>query len=809
MATPAQARVLTSHPAGVLVRPTMWRSLTLLILLAGQAQAEAPAPGTPPAPVVSTTPATAANVTPAQAQQVLDVLKDDKKRIEFTNTLETMAKALPATEPEPKPAAALPLAPNSLGAQLIDQVTDGLAEAGRQLSATVQSVNDLPVLQRWIAAQAADPTARKRIADAAWKLVVVMALGIAADAAAIRLLSRPWHRLAASVPSAEPDAVQADADALAEDAPEQSDADAQATALRVRRNRLDRAYGLLQRLPYVAGRLLLDLAPVAAFLLVTYVALGTQLGEPAVTRLVIDAVATAYLIARVMLCLMHMLVSPNQPRLRLVNVSDWMAQFIGRWTRRIAIVAVTGNAIARIGLLFGMYQVAYDSILKLTGLLVHLGLVVAVVQCRAPVARHLRAPKRATGLWAGLRNRFAQVWHIVAIFYILALWVVWALELPDGYTRLLHFFLVTTAVALAARLLAIIVLGTADRLLRVAPDTAARYPGLEERLKFYHPLLRQVLTAVIFALAGFAMLMLWGFQPENWFVPGRLGGRVLSAVLLIGVTMALAVVVWEGVNAAVERHLAQLTRSAQLARSARLRTLLPMLRTTLLVAILLVVALMVLSEVGVNIAPLLAGAGVVGIAVGFGSQKLVQDLITGLFLLLENAMQVGDVVTLGGLSGTVEALSIRTIRLRALDGSMHIIPFSAVTTVTNQTRDFSFALLDVSVGLNEEPGEVIPLLRDVAADMRADDDWRDLVCDDLDVMGVEKFIDTAWVLRVRLKTLPASRWAVARELNRRIKLKFDAEAIESPITSYKALANHAPPSAAPAEINPQPKEQVA
>ena len=121
-----------------------------------------------------------------------------------------------------------------------------------------------------------------------------------------------------------------------------------------------------------------------------------------------------------------------------------------------------------------------------------------------------------------------------------------------------------------------------------------------------------------------------------------------------------------------------------------------MLRTVLLVTIVLVVGLMSLSELGVNIAPLLAGAGVVGIAVGFGSQKLVQDLITGLFLLLENAMQVGDVVTLGGLTGTVEALSIRTIRLRALDGAVHIIPFSAVTTVTNQTRDYGYAVIDVS-----------------------------------------------------------------------------------------------------------------
>jgi moderate conductance mechanosensitive channel len=129
----------------------------------------------------------------------------------------------------------------------------------------------------------------------------------------------------------------------------------------------------------------------------------------------------------------------------------------------------------------------------------------------------------------------------------------------------------------------------------------------------------------------------------------------------IAVTVLLALVAWEFANAAIERHLARLTRESQAARSARLRTLLPMFRTTLLVTILVVTGLIVLSQIGVNIAPLLAGAGVLGLAIGFGSQKLVQDIITGLFLLLENTMQVGDVVSLGGLSGTVENLSIRTI----------------------------------------------------------------------------------------------------------------------------------------------------
>ena len=216
--------------------------------------------------------------------------------------------------------------------------------------------------------------------------------------------------------------------------------------------------------------------------------------------------------------------------------------------------------------------------------------------------------------------------------------------------------------------------------------------------------MRAALVGLLSVATGLALLEAWGYRPIGWFEEGQLGERLLSALTTSAITVLVAVVVWEAANAGVESKVASLTRAAQTARAARLRTLLPMLRTALLVTILIIAGLIVLSQVGVNIAPLLAGAGVLGVAIGFGSQKLVQDLITGLFLLLENTMQVGDVVTLAGLSGTVEYLSIRTIRLRALDGSVHIIPFSSVTTVTNQTRDFSYALIDLPIGLNEAAG---------------------------------------------------------------------------------------------------------
>ncbi len=261
----------------------------------------------------------------------------------------------------------------------------------------------------------------------------------------------------------------------------------------------------------------------------------------------------------------------------------------------------------------------------------------------------------------------------------------------------------------------------------------------------------------------------------------------MSSLVSIALTISLALLLWEGANAAIQRHLEKLSRDAKISQSARVRTLLPMLRTALLIVILVFVTLSVLSEIGVNVAPLIAGAGVIGIAVGFGSQKLVQDVITGIFLLFEDAVAVGDVVQLGGLTGVVEQLSIRSIKLRAVDGSLHIIPFSAVTSVTNQTRDFAFAVLDVSLDYAEDTDKVAEVLRAIASEMRQDPRWRPVIRDDLDVMGVDKLGDASVTLRVRLKTEPSQRWAVGREMNRRIKRRFEELGIDKPSPTQKLV----------------------
>ncbi len=798
-------------------------SRLLLLLLAGLAAWLAPtvaAAQAMPRPAAATAAPSApsaapAAVAPSQARQALDVLRDDRRRGELITTLEAIANAGPsagttaaAGTPAPEqPLSKLPLEPDSLGAELVTSVSAGLTDAGSQLVNSVRAVNDLPLLWRWLVGQVNDPDARARVFDASWKLAVVVGAGLFVEFAVRHLLGRVRASLtrAALSTAASPPPPDNPADHPADLALDPAGSGEHERSARARR--LNGALNAIRRLPLLLGRLLLDLVPIALFAVVGNILAGGWFGTVSTTKGAILLVVQCYVAARVVLALSEMLLSPAGTQLRLLHVSDWAAEFLTRWIRRVAVIGITGYAVAGVGLQFGMYRTAYDALLKLFALVVHACLVVAVLEARVPVARRIRARPSARGPWAILLNRLADTWHLIAIFYIVALWLVWAVELRNGYVRLVHFFVVTAGVLVASRLVAMVLLGGLDRA-RGLPGLALNVPGFEERATAYYPILRSILLMGISVATTITLLEVWGLGVFAWFEGNNLGRRSVSALLLIGTTVFLAVVVWECVNAAVELHLARLSRSAQLARAGRLRTLLPMLRTVLLVLIVLVVALMSLDELGVNIAPLLAGAGVVGIAVGFGSQKLVQDLITGLFLLLENAMQVGDVVTLGGLTGTVEALSIRTIRLRALDGSVHIIPFSAVTTVTNQTRDYGYAVIDVSVGLNEEPERIVDILKQSADGLRRDPRWQSIVLEPLDVMGVEKFVDLAWVMRVRMKTQPASRWAVARELNRRFKVTFDELGIESPFTSHRALSSTPGPADAP-EAEPQPTEHAA
>jgi small-conductance mechanosensitive channel len=479
------------------------------------------------------------------------------------------------------------------------------------------------------------------------------------------------------------------------------------------------------------------------------------------------------------------------------------AAYIEIWARRIVTVAVAGIAFANVALLLGLHRTGYAAVLRLVMLVVHLFIVVIILQCRRQVAQAICAPAGREGAAARLRNRVAGLWHYFAIALDLALWAVWALNIRNGYSLLLQYFVGTIAVAMITRLATIVVLSLIDRGFRISPEILQRFPGLEARANRYLPLLRTIVSAVIAFIGLVALLEVWGVDAVVWFYGGQIGSRLLSALVTIGIAALAAGVIWEAANALLERQITALSRDGHYARAARLRTFQPMLRTALLCLIVAVVGLTALSEIGVNVAPLLAGAGVVGIAIGFGSQKLVQDLITGLFLLLENTVQVGDNVTVSGLSGTVENVSIRTIRLRAGDGAVHIVPFSAVTTLTNASRGVGNAAVSVNVSYKEDTDRAGQILKDIVAEMRREGEYRNAIRGDLELWGVDKVDGTMATLVGQIRCTEAGRWPVQREFNRRMKRRFQECGIEIASPAQTILMPIAAPADAAADSIPR------
>ena len=206
-----------------------------------------------------------------------------------------------------------------------------------------------------------------------------------------------------------------------------------------------------------------------------------------------------------------------------------------------------------------------------------------------------------------------------------------------------------------------------------------------------------------------------------------------------------------------------------------------------------IAGLMILKELGVEIGPILAGVGIVGLAVGFGAQSLVKDFLSGMFILIENQFNVGDVVKTAGVAGLVEKISLRATTLRDLEGNVHIVPNGEITVVTNMTKLWSRALLDIGVAYKEDVDHVMQVLKDVAKGLEEDPEYSSMINSPLEILGVEDFADSAVVIRAMFTTQPLRQWTIKREFRRRIKNAFDEQGIEIPFPHRTVYLGEGPP----------------
>ncbi|MEW5925430.1 MAG: mechanosensitive ion channel family protein, partial [Candidatus Zixiibacteriota bacterium] len=209
-------------------------------------------------------------------------------------------------------------------------------------------------------------------------------------------------------------------------------------------------------------------------------------------------------------------------------------------------------------------------------------------------------------------------------------------------------------------------------------------------------------------------------------------------------------------------------------------TLSSLLRYILSVSIILVAFIMILHEFGIDIGPILAAAGIVGLAIGFGSQQLVQDVISGFFILMEDQIRVGDVINIADRGGLVEKITLRTTTLRDLSGNVHFVRNGHINVVTNMTKEYSFYVFDIGVAYRENVDEVISVIRTTGEQLRQDPAYSEDILDAIEIMGLDKFADSSVVIKARIKTKPIKQWRIGREFNRRLKMAFDEKDIEIP-----------------------------
>lgn len=761
----------------------------------------APAPAAP-----------AHGMTPEQARQVLAVINDPARRAEFENTLAAISAGLPpAPAPAPAPAAPpahaaasaqeLTVQPDSLGSDLVQDTEALRASLIVQAQHFVALFGDLAFVVHWTHTIFADPQSRGILLDAVGRATLILLLALAAEHGLSLLLRKPLRGVTARALATEkrlnlPDASAA-APAPAAPAAPTADGNGEqpATEAAARQQDMQAQHAtlrLLARVPYSLMHMLIKLVPVGLFF-----GLGTGFAYMLTTThqamLVTLTLTNAYVVARVVYLLMETLFVPHSPAIRLCSASDQTAFMVTRWLNFLVAAPSVVVCLSTLGGVFDMPARGTEAIIRSVVLIEHVLVAIFTWRVRRHVASALQpsARLRQQPFWAFV-GRLVYLWWIPAMFFNFALWLIWATHIQGGYAWIIRTVILTTAVVILSRLFSVLAYNVQNRLFHISPAMEARYPGLQARVNYYYPTARKILSFLLSFATVILFLQALGLPAISFLFHGKLGQKVMGTITSVIVAYTVAVFIWEAVNAVLQGQIARFENSSQQGRASRLRTVLPIIKTVLLALIIIIVAVTTLSQIGINVAPLLTGAGIMGAAIAFGAQSLVKDFITGFFMLVENAIQVGDWVTAGGVSGTVEHLSIRTLRLRSVNGDLHIIPFSGVSSIANTSRDYNLVVVDVMIDLSQDTQQLTTILQEELVALRKIPRFTHLILSDFTFLGIEQADGNGARFLGSIRTAPGSKWTVYRQYYSRVAVRMNAEGIKFPVPSYLNFVDNWP-----------------
>ena len=545
--------------------------------------------------------------------------------------------------------------------------------------------------------------------------------------------------------------------------------------------------GRLEVFGRIVSHLILQALGVAVFAVTTFIlfVLFFQRGDLGYEVVSIYLIVSYYLLLFALAA--EVLFAPDAPALRLFPMQDADAVFLYRW---ILYIASGASVITGASIVFGELEVAkplYLLFYSLGGAYIAIALMVMIWQSRQRVAEAI-LPKNAAAAPGGPRVAFARYWHYLASVYVLIMGMFWVADVLLGgkatvLNLILSLFVIPVFVGIdqwAQRLLKQ-ASGEFTEIVDLSGETVREVPppGGESRIKHYVPLIRRLLRLVLVAFMFFIVLGLWG-------VDLAFGRIFTSHVLSIVVTLLLGFVVWEFTKARIDSRLRQEMPATDTEGEGegggpggtRTGTLLLLLRKFILTVLSVLVSLIVLSSIGVNIGPLIAGAGVVGLAIGFGAQTLVRDIIAGVFFLIDDSFRLGDYVESTGVKGTVEQISLRSIKLRHPRGMVFTVPFGNLKSITNFSRDYTITKLEIRVGFDTDLEKVRKIIKKLNKALRKDAEFNRVMLSDLKSMGIKEFDDSAMIVRVKFKTLPGEQFLIKKEVYRMIREEFQAAGID-------------------------------
>ena len=537
----------------------------------------------------------------------------------------------------------------------------------------------------------------------------------------------------------------------------------------------------------VLSRILLDAMGIGVYVLTTFIlfVMFYQEGKPSYDIVSIYLITSYYIMA--FLFGARVIFSPKAASLRLFPMENRDASFMYNWILRIllivGLIAGASDILQNFSVSEQLYLMAFSS----EGAIVILALVVMIWQSRKRVSQAILGENAEQELSKGsLRVGFARNWHYFAILYTLiagGIWVAKALneENVTVVNLIISIFLIPIVFGVdqwVQRLLKI-ASGESRETIDLSGDAPPESEGPAGKMDIanYIPLIRRFFRVFLVIFLFFAALRLWGID----IAIGRMFTRSALSILAI---LLLSFISWQLIKARIDQKLKEEMPDDDEhaeeggAGGSRIGTLLVLLRKFVFTVLFVMVALIILASIGVNIGPLIAGAGVIGLAIGFGAQTLVKDIIAGVFFLIDDAFRVGDFIEASGTKGSVEHISLRSLRLRNAKGPVHTIPFGSMGTVTNMSRDYIITKLDFRVRYDTNVDKVRKIIKKINMEIEKDPEMGPNLLDKIKSQGVRELDDSAMIMRLKFKTIPGGQFVIRREVYRMIQESFRENGIE-------------------------------